>query len=122
MHFQFDPKSTPLRLTQVLIAIPLSLVLYVLSVVFYRLFLHPYAKYSGSFWARISYFPAFYHAWIADTTKHQLRCHEKYGRPTEYHEMDHADGTIGAVVRYTPDNLMFLQVEAQKGTLLVSVL
>ena len=74
-----DTTSVPKHLLKyVLVAVAASTV-YVLGLVAYRLFLHPYAKYPGPFWAKISYFYAFYHAWIGDTGQAQHWCHERYG-------------------------------------------
>ena len=83
-----------------LIAIAAGLA-YLSSLVIYRLFFHPFAKYPGPFWAKISYLFAFYHAWIGDTAQTQLWCHQKYG-PT---------------CRYTPDSLLFNDVQAFKVSL-----
>lgn len=51
----------------------------VLCLCVYRFTFHPFAKYPGPFWAKVSYWHAFYHAWKQDTMYDQWRLHEKYG-------------------------------------------
>lgn len=49
------------------------------SIVFYRLLLHPYSKYPGPIISRVSGLPVLYHAWKGDF-HHYLYClHYKYG-------------------------------------------
>lgn len=74
----------------ILITVLGSWTIYLIGLVVYRLYWHPFAKYPGPFLARISYFYAFYHAWIKDTSVAQLKCHQRYGH----------------VVRYNPDSIM----------------
>lgn len=77
--------------TNILIIILLSWMVYLIGLVIYRLFFHPYARYPGPLLARVSYLYAFYHAWNRDTSVAQLKCHLKYGN----------------IVRYNPDSLLF---------------
>lgn len=61
----------------------LSIVLPVLSIVsliVYRLSLHPLAKYPGPLLARITGWYAVYHAYVGDLHLDMLACHEKYGK------------------------------------------
>ncbi|KAH8805473.1 cytochrome P450 [Xylogone sp. PMI_703] len=65
-------------------------VAYVFSVIIYRLFFHPYAKYPGPFLAKITPLYAGYHAWKGDLHVDMWRAHLKYG----------------TYVRYAPNRLM----------------
>lgn len=63
-------------------AVVLSVLLYGVGIVVYNLFFHPYAKYPGPFWAKITPLYSVWHAYIGDLHIDVLRCHEKYGELT----------------------------------------
>lgn len=60
-------------------AVLLSALLYGVGIVVYNLLFHPYAKYPGPFWAKITPLYSVWHAYIGDLHIDVLRCHEKYG-------------------------------------------
>lgn len=60
-------------------AVVLSGLLYGVGIVVYNLFFHPYSKYPGPFWAKITPFYSVWHAYTGDLHIDVLRCHEKYG-------------------------------------------
>ncbi|ORY63299.1 cytochrome P450 [Pseudomassariella vexata] len=70
--------------------------LYAFSVVFYRLFLHPYAKYPGPIIAKISGLPVLYHSRKGDFHHYVYILHNRYGEK----------------VRYSPNKLSINRVEA----------
>ncbi|TVY94334.1 Cytochrome P450 monooxygenase [Lachnellula willkommii] len=73
-----------------------GVVLLAVSIVFYRLVLHPYSKYPGPIISRVSGLPVLYHAWRGDF-HHYLYClHYKYGEK----------------VRYSPNKLSINNVQA----------
>lgn len=90
-----------MHITAILLAQLGAWIVYLIGLVIYRLFFHPFAKYPGPFLAKISYFHALYHAWLQDTPVEQLRCHRKYGH----------------VVRYGPNTIMFDQPAARNEIL-----
>lgn len=98
--------------------------LYLLILVIYNLKFHPYAKYAGPFWAKISLLYALLHAYRGDLHLDVTRCHEKYGnhhfsKRTTAPGAKHAKLTIstqGSVVRYSPNRLVFNTAEATRGT------
>ncbi|RSM14651.1 hypothetical protein CEP52_001323 [Fusarium oligoseptatum] len=69
-------KVTPLQVLLLVSSLTLS---YVISVVIYRLYFHPLAKYPGPFWARISAFPAYYHTQKKDRHIWFWQLQEQYG-------------------------------------------
>lgn len=58
---------------------------YIASVVFYRLYLHPLAKYPGPLFARISDIPSWRHTTKQDRHVWLLQLQEQYGRSTSIH-------------------------------------
>ncbi|KAI8633278.1 cytochrome P450 [Xylariaceae sp. FL1651] len=52
---------------------------YFISVIVYRLYFHPLAKFPGPFWARISAIPAYYYTLKKDRHVWLLRLQQKYG-------------------------------------------
>ncbi|KAI9052021.1 hypothetical protein LZ554_004275 [Drepanopeziza brunnea f. sp. 'monogermtubi'] len=72
-------------------ALASSALIYMISLVIYRLTLHPLAKYPGPFLAKICDVDNFYHAWRGDRHTNFFYCHEKYG----------------PVYRYGPNRLSF---------------
>jgi len=52
---------------------------YVAYIVFYRLYLHPLAKYPGPFWAKISDFPSYYYTLKQDRHVWLLKLQQQYG-------------------------------------------
>ena len=50
------------------------------AILFYRLRLHPLARYPGPLVAKITGFYAVYHAFIGDLHLDMLECHRKYGQ------------------------------------------
>lgn len=68
-----------------------GLFLYTTSLVVYRVFFHPLAKYPGPFLAKITDAYQLYHAWKGDRHLDFWRMHEKYGR----------------VVRFGPNSVSF---------------
>ena len=65
--------------------------LYLSSVVIYRLYFHPLAKYPGPLLARLTDLHQGYHAWKGDRHLEFWRCHERYGD----------------IVRFGPNSLSF---------------
>ncbi|KOS17813.1 Isotrichodermin C-15 hydroxylase [Escovopsis weberi] len=65
--------------------------LYVFSIVVYRVFFHPLAKYPGPFLAKITDAYQLYHAWKGDRHLEFWRMHQKYGK----------------IVRFGPNSLCF---------------
>ena len=59
----------------------LSSITYLTGTIIYNLKYHPYARYPGPFWARISPLHALLHAYRGDLHLDVTRCHEKYGIP-----------------------------------------
>lgn len=57
----------------------LSLPSYLLCTALYNIFLHPYAKYPGPFWAKVTPLYSLWHAYVGDLHVDVLRCHNKYG-------------------------------------------
>lgn len=55
-------------------------IVYVASVIVYRLAFHPLSKYPGPFLAKITDIHIGWHAWRGDRHLHFYRCHEKYGK------------------------------------------
>ena len=54
-------------------------VTYSLYIVYYRLYLHPLAKYPGPFWAKVSDLPCFWHTSKQDRHVWLLRLQQQYG-------------------------------------------
>jgi hypothetical protein len=52
---------------------------YVLYTIFYRLYLHPLAKYPGPFWAKISDLPSYYYTLKQDRHVWLLKLQQQYG-------------------------------------------
>lgn len=52
---------------------------YVAYIVFYRLYLHPLAKYPGPFWAKISDLPSYYYTLKQDRHVWLLQLQQQYG-------------------------------------------
>jgi hypothetical protein len=52
---------------------------YTLYTVYYRLYLHPLARYPGPFWAKISDLPSFYYTCKQDRHVWLLRLQQQYG-------------------------------------------
>lgn len=77
MLFAFAPFSSAMIYA---CGFPLLVVFSGLAVIFYRLQLHPLARYPGPLWGRISGFRAVYHAFVGDLHLDMLACHQKYGR------------------------------------------
>ncbi|KAI0508964.1 cytochrome P450 [Xylaria bambusicola] len=73
-----------------------GLLAYLLSVVVYRLLIHPYAKYPGPIISRLSGLPVIYYAWRGDFHHYMYRLHDQYGE----------------IVRYSPNKLSINRVEA----------
>ncbi|KAI1162672.1 isotrichodermin C-15 hydroxylase [Nemania serpens] len=73
-----------------------GLVFYLLYVIFYRVFIHPYSKYPGPLIAKVTGLPVLYHAWKGDFHHYVYRLHYKYGD----------------TVRYSPNKLSINKVEA----------
>lgn len=59
----------------------LSCISYLAVIIIYYLRYHPYARYPGPFWARISPLHALLHAYRGDLHLDVTRCHERYGMP-----------------------------------------
>lgn len=55
------------------------LLCYLAGLCFYRLYLHPLAKYPGPFLAKVTNLYGFYHGYRRDIHLDVWRCHEKYG-------------------------------------------
>ena len=53
---------------------------FVLAVVVYNAYFHPYARYPGPFWARVSPLYALLHAYRGDLHLDVTRCHIEYGQ------------------------------------------
>lgn len=70
-------RITPLQVILLVSSLALS---YVVSVVIYRLYFHPLAKYPGPFWARISAFPAYIHTQKKDRHIWFWQLQQQYGR------------------------------------------
>ena len=52
---------------------------YVAYIIFYRLYLHPLAKYPGPFWAKISDLPSYYYTLKQDRHVWLLKLQQQYG-------------------------------------------
>lgn len=52
---------------------------YVAYIIFYRLYLHPLAKYPGPFWATISDLPSYYYTLKQDRHVWLLKLQQQYG-------------------------------------------
>lgn len=52
---------------------------YVVYTIFYRLYLHPLAKYPGPFWAKISDLPSYYYTLKQDRHVWLLKLQQQYG-------------------------------------------
>jgi hypothetical protein len=52
---------------------------YVAYTIFYRLYLHPLAKYPGPFWAKISDLPSYYYTLKQDRHVWLLKLQQQYG-------------------------------------------
>jgi hypothetical protein len=52
---------------------------YVVYIVFYRLYLHPLAKYPGPFWAKISDLPSYWYTRKQDRHVWLLKQQQQYG-------------------------------------------
>ena len=71
---------------------------YVAYIIFYRLYLHPLAKYPGPFWARISDLPSYYYTLKQDRHVWLLKLQQQYGaflRLSRRPNYSHADGYQG---------------------------
>jgi hypothetical protein len=55
-------------------------VTYTLYTIYYRLYLHPLAKYPGPFWAKLSDLPSFYYTIKQDRHVWLLRLQQQYGK------------------------------------------
>jgi hypothetical protein len=55
---------------------------YVAYIVFYRLYLHPLAKYPGPFWAKISDLPSYWYTRKQDRHVWLLKLQQQYGMST----------------------------------------
>lgn len=64
---------------QVYLLLPTLLLFYLAGLCFYRLYLHPLAKYPGPFLAKLTNLYGFYHGYRRDIHLDVWRCHEKYG-------------------------------------------
>lgn len=74
-------------------------VVYMITLVFYRLYFHPLAKYPGPFLARVTDWNTAWHAWKGDRYLELYLAHEKYG----------------PVVRVAPNMLSFNSASALKS-------
>jgi hypothetical protein len=57
----------------------LLVVTYSLYTIYYRLYLHPLAKYPGPFWAKVSDLPSFWYTSKQDRHVWLLRLQQEYG-------------------------------------------
>ncbi|ROT38409.1 isotrichodermin C-15 hydroxylase [Sodiomyces alkalinus F11] len=73
-------------------------VFYTTTLIVYRVFFHPLAKYPGPFLAKITNAYQLYHAWKGDRHLEFWRLHERYGR----------------VVRFGPNSVSFNSAQALK--------
>ncbi|KAK8002683.1 hypothetical protein PG989_002402 [Apiospora arundinis] len=69
-----------ISLVTALMGVAVAIVIYVVTIVVYRLYFHPLAKYPGPFWAKITDAYQLYHAWKGDRHLEFWRSHEKYGK------------------------------------------
>ncbi|KAI1763248.1 cytochrome P450 [Hypoxylon sp. FL1150] len=83
--------TTPVHLATLASGIAISVLVYVIGLVVYRLFFHPLAKYPGPFIAKITDAYQLYHAWKGDRHLEFWRLHERYGK----------------VVRFGPNSVSF---------------
>ncbi|KAI0023292.1 isotrichodermin C-15 hydroxylase [Xylariomycetidae sp. FL0641] len=70
---------------------PILGLIYITSLVVYRLYFHPLAKYPGPFWAKMTDAYQLYHAWKGDRHLEFWRMHERYGK----------------IVRFGPNSVSF---------------
>ncbi|KAF2207353.1 hypothetical protein CERZMDRAFT_102447 [Cercospora zeae-maydis SCOH1-5] len=82
--------SSPLTVL-VLVLLPAALIVYTASLIIYRIFFHPLAKYPGPLLAKITDLYSTYHALRGDRHLDFYRIHEKYG----------------PIVRFGPNSLSF---------------
>lgn len=66
-------------LFQFFLFVVLSCISYLTVTIIYYLRYHPYARYPGPFWARISPLYALLHAYRGDLHLDVTHCHERYG-------------------------------------------
>ena len=86
--------------------------------IIYYIKYHPYARYPGPFWARVSPLYALLHAYRGDLHLDVTRCHERYGMQLIrlcYRRAIELTTCLGPVVRYTPNRLIFNTAEATRG-------
>ncbi|KAI0457249.1 cytochrome P450 [Xylaria acuta] len=93
---QISTSGLPFSPADIAIIVGAGLGIYIFSVAFYRLFLHPYRKYPGPVLARLTGLPVLYHAWRGDFHHYVYRLHNQYGEK----------------VRYSPNKLSINRLEA----------
>ena len=76
-----------------------------LSVVIYRLFFHPLAKYPGPVFAAITDWYSVYHCWIGDRHLDFYRLHRKYGLQRRKPLTSFCSHIPGNVVRFGPHRI-----------------
>lgn len=90
-----------------------------IGIVVYNLFFHPYSKYPGPFWAKVTPLYSVWHAYIGDLHIDVLRCHERYGMLLVLATCSRLRQNWlirpGPVVRYTPDRLVFNTLAGLRG-------
>ncbi|KUJ20673.1 cytochrome P450 [Mollisia scopiformis] len=77
-------KQGLLTFTTLFILSGLLVTAYLATLVIYRVFFHPLAKYPGPFIAKVTDLYSVYHAWKADRHIDFQRCHQKYGNVFRY--------------------------------------
>lgn len=96
---QFPIPVSTMTLLAVFQLLSTAFVVYISSLVFYRLFLHPLSSHPGPFLAKITDWYSVYHAYLGDRHLALYRAHEKYG----------------PVVRFAPNLISFNSASSLKA-------